>query len=95
MGERVKSCDDIFSNAAGKRDPHGLMKRRGLQTAHSPAYGPAGSLGDFDTPPLVCHAGALPAKQGPTEDRPYPAVCRAYSSDGMNVQSCRAPCPQS
>jgi hypothetical protein len=38
-GERVKSCDDTFPDAAGKRDPYGLMKRRGLQKVHSPAYG--------------------------------------------------------
>jgi hypothetical protein len=35
----TKSCDDILSNATGKRDAHGLMKRRGLQMVHSPAYG--------------------------------------------------------
>jgi hypothetical protein len=79
-GERVKSCDDTFSNATGKRDPDGLMKRWGPQAVHSPAYGPeVAEPGDFRTP------GLLHAMQ------PHCRRVRAYSPNGMNVHSCRVP----
>ena len=71
QGERVKSCDDTFSNAARKRDPQGLMKRRGLQTVHSPAYGlvvvePGGTR----TPGLLHAMQALSQlSQGPDRGR--------------------------